>query len=205
MSVDSAGDYELSAQALITFEEARDYLQSEEDELPDTGTLGPIIDGISRQIIEHTHREYRPDAEAAVARAFSYYGWGMVWIDDCRDVEEVEITETPSDDDAWTLVDPDDWWTTPFDSEIKERVHFRPDTIERSAIAVQVTATWGHIVVPENVTLACHMWLQNIHKRDVAFFSEEIARTSAILRMPQDVRDILDDEKRTPPAYVAVK
>lgn len=49
--------------------------------------------------------------------------------------------------------------------------------------------------VPQNVKLALLMWLQNIHKRDVAFTSETIGVASATMKMPADVEELLEGEE----------
>jgi len=62
---------------------------------------------------------------------------------------------------------------------------------------VRVTAKFGYgpnlETVPANVKLAVLMWLQNIHKRDQAFFSES-AKVTAKIAMPEDVRELLEGE-----------
>lgn len=64
--------------------------------------------------------------------------------------------------------------------------------------AVKVTAKWGYgkdlTTVPANVKLALNMWLQNIHKRDVAFFSAEVAEVIANAKIPPDVEELLMGE-----------
>jgi hypothetical protein len=63
--------------------------------------------------------------------------------------------------------------------------------------AIRVTAKWGlgpdSSTVPANVKLALVMWLQNIHKRDQAFFGES-AKVIAKLAMPEDVKELLVGE-----------
>lgn len=58
--------------------------------------------------------------------------------------------------------------------------------------------------VPHNVKLATLMWLQNIHKRDIAFVSETIGVASAALRMPPDVVELLEGETEDEAAGVAI-
>lgn len=64
-----------------------------------------------------------------------------------------------------------------------------------SAAVVRVTAKWGfgkdQSTVPPDVKLALNMWLQNIHKRDQAFFSEDFGKAMAGLKMPKDVEALL--------------
>lgn len=73
---------------------------------------------------------------------------------------------------------------------------------------VRVTAKWGYgkdlTTVPWNVKLALNMWLQNIHKRDQAFFSAEIAEVLAKLKMPPDVEEMLMGEAAATPNVVAI-
>lgn len=73
---------------------------------------------------------------------------------------------------------------------------------------VRVTAKWGYgpdlTTVPANVKLALNMWLQNIHKRDQAFFNAEIAEVVANLKMPPDVVEMLDGEGTARPNVMAV-
>lgn len=66
---------------------------------------------------------------------------------------------------------------------------------------VRVTAKWGYgasnTSIPDNVRLAILMWLQNIHKRDQAFFSEDLAKVAAEMAVPADVVEMLDGESAT--------
>ena len=70
-------------------------------------------------------------------------------------------------------------------------------SIDTRAVA-RVTAKLGlgpdADTAPANVKLAVLMWLQNIHKRDQAFFSETIGVASALTRMPPDVVELLEGE-----------
>lgn len=65
-------------------------------------------------------------------------------------------------------------------------------------VYVRVTGKFGlggdTSAVPGNVRLAALMWLQNIHKRDQAFFSDTIGVASALTRMPPDVEALLEGE-----------
>lgn len=65
---------------------------------------------------------------------------------------------------------------------------------------IRITGKWGFgadtDTVPANVKLAVLMWLQNIHKRDQAFFSDNFADAVAGLAMPKDVAELLDGEER---------
>jgi len=74
-------------------------------------------------------------------------------------------------------------------------------------VFVRVTAKWGYgpdlKTVPANVKLAVLMWLQNIHKRDLAFFGEN-AEATANIAMPKDVKDLLEGEAQEAPMVVAV-
>lgn len=76
-----------------------------------------------------------------------------------------------------------------------------------SRAAVRVTGKLGYgkdaTTVPANVKLAVLMWLQNIHKRDAAFFSEA-AKVTAKIAMPEDVRELLDGEGANAPSVAAV-
>lgn len=76
-------------------------------------------------------------------------------------------------------------------------------------VFVRVTAKWGYgadeSTVPADVKLAVLMWLQNIHKRDQAFFNKATsARVFATQEMPPDVKAILDGEEDTEPTVMAV-
>jgi hypothetical protein len=72
---------------------------------------------------------------------------------------------------------------------------------------VRVTAKFGYgpdlATVPANVKLAVLMWLQNIHKRDQAFFSES-AKVTAKIAMPEDVKEMLEGEAAKQPSVAAV-
>lgn len=63
---------------------------------------------------------------------------------------------------------------------------------------VRITGKLGQgadaTTAPANVRLAVAMWLQNIHKRDQAFFSEDFGKAMAGLKMPADVEELLDGE-----------
>lgn len=76
-----------------------------------------------------------------------------------------------------------------------------------SRVGIRVTGKLGYgpdlKTVPENVKLAVLMWLQNIHKRDIAFFGESAKVTSKI-GMPEDVKELLDGEAATRASVVAV-
>lgn len=78
----------------------------------------------------------------------------------------------------------------------------------RSYTVVRVTAKWGYgkdlTTVPANVKLALEMWLQNIHKRDQAFFSAETAEALAKLKMPPDVEEMLMGESSATANVTAV-
>jgi hypothetical protein len=73
---------------------------------------------------------------------------------------------------------------------------------------VRVTGKWGYgkdtTTVPANVKLAVLMWLQNIHKRDQAFFSENFGDALASLAMPKDVAELLDGEEASRAQVAAV-
>lgn len=73
---------------------------------------------------------------------------------------------------------------------------------------LRVKAKWGigadQSTVPHNVKLATLMWLQNIHKRDIAFVSETIGVASATLKMPPDVIELLEGEADTEATVGAV-
>lgn len=187
---------------LVTTDEARSYLEIEDEEKPGDSLLGLIINGLSARIARHTRRTFEPaDPDAAAARAFLYtYERGWVWIDDCRDIEAVELTATPQTSSSWEATT--DFYANPLGKDVKTRIRFTAGPLladgATAPVAVRVTAKWGHAEIPADVKLACLMWLQNIHKRDIAFLSEEIARTSAVLRMPDDVRGVLADWKRKP-------
>ncbi len=74
--------------------------------------------------------------------------------------------------------------------------------------AVRVSAKWGfgpdNSTVPANVKLAVLMWLQNIHKRDQAFFGKEASKIIATLGMPKDVEELLDGEAASQPSVTAI-
>lgn len=74
-------------------------------------------------------------------------------------------------------------------------------------VFLRVKAKWGYgpdlTTVPANVKLAVLMWLQNIHKRDQAFFDEN-AEVWATIAMPKDVKDLLTAEAQDEPAVVVV-
>jgi hypothetical protein len=61
---------------------------------------------------------------------------------------------------------------------------------------VRVTGKFGYgkdaATVPDNVKLALLMWLQNIWKRDQAFFSDNVAEVIAGVGMPRDVKELLE-------------
>lgn len=73
---------------------------------------------------------------------------------------------------------------------------------------IRITAKWGLgpdlTTVPSNVKLAVLMWVQNINKRDQAFFSDQVAKVIAKMEMPPDVKDILDGESDDAPMVTAV-
>jgi hypothetical protein len=68
----------------------------------------------------------------------------------------------------------------------------------RAYAVVRITAKWGYgpdlKTVPAQVKLAVTMWLQNIHKRDQAFFSEDFGKAMAGLKMPADVEELLEGQ-----------
>lgn len=72
---------------------------------------------------------------------------------------------------------------------------------------LRITAKWGYgpdlTTVPDNVKLALLMWLQNIHKRDQAFFGEQ-AKVTAKIAMPEDVREMLDGEAASEATVTAI-
>jgi hypothetical protein len=66
---------------------------------------------------------------------------------------------------------------------------------------VRVSAKFGlgadSTTAPANVKLALLMWLQNIHKRDIAFVSDTVGVASATMKMPADVEELLLGESDT--------
>jgi hypothetical protein len=74
-------------------------------------------------------------------------------------------------------------------------------------VFLRVTAKWGYgkdnTTVPANVKLAVLMWLQNIHKRDAAFF-KDTAKALAQIEIPADVKSILEGEAASEATVVAV-
>jgi hypothetical protein len=73
---------------------------------------------------------------------------------------------------------------------------------------LRVTAKWGFggdlTTVPANAKLAVLMWIQNIHKRDQAFFSDDFGKAVSGLAMPKDVAELLDGEERSAAAVSAI-
>jgi hypothetical protein len=63
---------------------------------------------------------------------------------------------------------------------------------------IRVNAKWGYGpdtgTVPGNVKLAALMWLQNIHRREQAYFSEDLSRAVAEMGIPPDVEELLAEE-----------
>jgi hypothetical protein len=86
-------------------------------------------------------------------------------------------------------------WPNQVRAELESRAYLR------------VTAKFGYggdlATVPPNVKLAVLMWLQNIHKRDQAFFSES-AKVTAKIAMPEDVKELLEGEASKRPSVSAV-
>lgn len=84
----------------------------------------------------------------------------------------------------------------------------RDRAVTEARATLRVKAKWGlgadSTTVPANVKLALLMWLQNIHKRDIAFVSETIGVASATLRMPPDVLELLEGETDEQPTIGAV-
>jgi hypothetical protein len=89
---------------------------------------------------------------------------------------------------------------TPWPNEVRAELN--------SYAVVRVTAKWGfgpdRTTVPPNVKLALLMWLQNIHKRDQAFFSEDFGKAMAGLKMPADVEELLEGQESYTTSAVAV-
>jgi len=230
--------------ALVTLTEARTYLGVGESDKPTGPFLRQVILGLSARIVQHTGRTYlNPNAEdASSARQFLFDPAERVLrIDDCRDIETVEVSATPQDDKSWDAVETELWVAEPLGKEVVDRLRFlqAPELPATGAgwsalglhasigtaggeqtlwphqvrtelstrVGVQVAAKWGYGPtcndVPANAKLALLMWLQNIHKRDKAFFSDQ-AKVWAKMGMPEDVRELLDGEGSLEPGVLAV-
>lgn len=234
----------LDPAALVSTDEARTYLQVEEEDKPAEALLEQVIGGLSLRVIQHTGRTYiSPDKDdKAVARQYVFNPADrVVEIDDCREISKVEVTATPKEADTWEEVGGELWVAEPLGDAVVNRLRFlapndlpaqgtgwgllglhassqsagsertpwphqvRSELSSRAAVRVTCKPGYGKDLktVPANAKLAVLMWLQNIHKRDAAFFGEHAKVTSKI-GMPEDVRELLDGESATAPSVVAV-
>lgn len=74
---------------------------------------------------------------------------------------------------------------------------------------VRVEAKWGYAPgedggVPHHVRLAVLMWIQNVHKRDQAFFSDNVSRAIAEMGIPSDVEELLAGSEPSSPSVTAI-
>jgi hypothetical protein len=222
--------------ALITVEEARQYLDVEKEAKPTDGLLEQIINGLSDTVLQRTGKTYiNPVAEDGEStRAYEFLAdEKKVHIDNVRAISKVEVTGTPQDDDSWLELSDTDWVAEPVGLSVQDKIRFLVNQelpaagVGWSALAlhrtgeqrdsmhtpwpwearssaqgrvyVRVTGKYGYGVdtttVPGNVKLALALWLQNIHKRDQAFFSETIGVAKALTKMPPDVEVMLEGEE----------
>lgn len=225
----------LSAQALVSTEEARTYLGVAASDLPSDELLEQIIEGLSARIAERTGACYisDDDKDKASARMFTFDpGAKHAEVDNFRDATKVEVSATPNDEGSWLELAAGDYVAEPLGDPTFNRLRFlnpaelpaqgqgwgalslhvnNRDTIGgqtpwpnqvradlNSYAVVRITAKWGYgpdlKTVPAHVKLAVNMWLQNIHKRDQAFFSEDFGKAMAGLKMPADVEELLEGQ-----------
>jgi hypothetical protein len=235
----------LAAQALVSVEEARTYLQVESTDKPPDALLEQIIEGLTAGIVQRTGKTYvNPvDKDGESSRAYVFAADDRkVHIDSVRELSTVEVTGTPQDEDSWLELTDHDFIAEPVGVEVQHRIRFLMATampavgvgwsglaLHRSGeqrdsmhtpwpwearstvqgrVTVRVTGKFGMAGktadVPGNVKLATLMWLQNIHKRDQAFFSETIGVASALTKMPPDVEALLEGESAEQAQVVAV-
>lgn len=235
----------LSPQALVSVEEAREYLQVSSTDKPADALLEQIIGGLTAGIVQRTGKVYvNPvDKDGAATRAYQFLAdEKKVHIDNVRAISKVEVTGTPQDDDSWLELTDTDWVAEPVGLPVQHIVRFLINqelpavgvgwsalALHRSGeqrdsmhtpwpwearntvqgrVYIRVTGKFGMgadtASVPGNVKLATLMWLQNIHKRDQAFFSETIGVASALTKMPPDVEALLEGESADQAQVAAV-
>lgn len=89
---------------------------------------------------------------------------------------------------------------TPWPREVAGASDFR--------VWVRVNAKWGYgpdtDTVPGHVKLAALLWVANIHKREQAYFSEDLSRAVAEMGMPPDVEELLTEEGTSSAQVAAV-
>ena len=194
-----ASDSGLSDQALVTLSEARDWLQHEQQELPDGLEIVRVINDVSNRIHREAAREFRASGAQPQIRLFQipnhsapdpwyidgqFMGDRNIW---SRTVPIGDLAAAPTlveiiDRDWSTIVETvaaADYTAHPLNrapDEPIEALELHTDVAAlTSGMRLRVTGTWGFPQVPGNIRQAALDGIAAVLDRDVESYSTDLA------------------------------
>lgn len=160
--------------------------------------LDALIANISGLINSYCDREWydyseNPSDPDSETRLYDGNGKRELPIDDCKDIEQIEILDSQSGVLLTLLAttDPVPFITYPHNQEIVESVYLRNNIFPHGVARVRVTAIFGSGVVPAEVVMAatilCGKFIANSSADVTGFRSESIEGYSYTLKSGADL------------------
>jgi hypothetical protein len=183
---------QLAANALVSLEEARAFLQKDQGEEEQDELIVALINAASSRILQHTGREFAPKGVVTETRVFATSA-GARTIDlfpfDVREVSAVILGSDLAVGDEVALASTD-WRLRPLPSphgvyQLLRLTRAAVDRLGCDEFEVSVTGLWGFAAVPEDVKHWCKVTVAIWLRKDVSAFSRTLAIDEDRLEVPE--------------------
>lgn len=183
---------ELAANALVSLDEARAFLQKDESENQQDEVLVELINGASDQIIDHTGHEFAPKGAAEEPREFVFAGGRFLDLFpyDIRSVSAV-VLGSDLEPAQQVALSAGEWKLRPKPAKhgAYQKLKLPPAKFTSTMlcldeIEVTVTGLWGFPAVPEMVKHWCKVTVAIWLRKDVSAFSRTLAIDEDRLEVP---------------------
>jgi hypothetical protein len=183
---------QLAANALVSLEEARAFLQKDEGEEEQDELIVALINAASSRILQHTGREFAPKGVAPETRVFAASG-GARTIDlfpfDVREVTAVTLGSDLAPGEQAALAS-SGWRLRPLPAphgvyQLLRLSRAAATEVGCDEFEVSVTGLWGFAAVPEDVKHWCKVTVAIWLRKDVSAFSRTLAIDEDRLEVPE--------------------
>lgn len=185
----------LSGAALISLDEARLFLQKENEEDAQDEVIEDLIEAASDEIARCTKREFAPRGEESEERTFPYAGNRLVDLEP-YDVREVDAITLGADLESPIELAPAEWSLRPLpprDGVFQSiRLRLADSTVLEipggdQTCAIAVTGKWGFPAVPESVKHWCKVTVATWLRKDVSAFSRTLQLEDDRVEAPEEL------------------
>lgn len=184
---------ELATNALISLDEARGFIQKNEEETEQDEEIIRLINSASEEIQNHTRREFAPAGEYGEDRVFVYVGGRYLDLAP-YDLRAVEAVTLATDLESPVKLTKDEWRLRPMPARdgVYQTIRLLslPEDTRitlpegETQFEVTVTGEWGFAEVPEDVKHWCKVTVATWLRKDVAAFSTTLRLEEDRLERP---------------------